>query len=276
MWSVDYRCTVARLALALVVAAVFAGQAGAAHLTNPESVLFHKGKIYVSEIGAFGATDGRIVIVNKAGTVVKTLVKTGDAQDPKGMAVVGKKLWVTDVFRLRSFDLASGTPGATVRLPRAQFANDLVADKKGNLWASDTRGNALYRVTKKRAVKRFGLPAKFAAPNGVAVHPRTKELWFVTAAGARKSEVVRRTAKGKYKLVKANKSFAGLDGLVFVGKNAVFTDFMTGALWRLAPGGTLKRRATLNGSPADLTYAPSFKRLLIPLLDGGHLLVRKP
>ena len=216
------------------------------------------------------------MIVDTKANVVETLVAPGDVKDPKGMAVVGKKLWVTDVSMIHSFNVTTGKALATIRLPDAEFANDIAADKKGNLWVSDTRGNALYRVTKKGAVKRFGLPAKFGAPNGVAFHPRTGELWFVTADGRGASEVARRTGKGKIKLVKAKMSFEGLDGLAFVGKNAVFSDFMTGALWRLTPKGKLTRRATLQGSPADLAWAPALKRLLIPQIDGGHLLVRKP
>lgn len=265
----------ARFVVCLLAAAVFAVPAGAAHLTNPESVLVHKGTTYVSVIGEVGATDGSIEIVDRKGNVVRTLVDAGDVKDPKGMAVVGKRLWVADVQVLRSFDLATGAPKATVDLD-AEFANDVVADGEGNLWVSDTRADVLYRVNKKRAVKRFALPAKFAAPNGVAIHPRTDQLWFVTSAGAGGSEVVRRTNEGAFRLVKKHRSFAGLDGLVFVGGSAIFTDFMTGALWRLTRAGKLSRRGTINGSPADLAYSPALKRLLIPLLDSGHLLVRKP
>ena len=271
-----YRRTMIRLILAVAVAAALAGPAGAGHLKNPESALFHKGKIYVSVIGDVGADDGSIVIVNKKGNVVRTFVQAGDAKDPKGMAGVGKKLWVTDDDILRSFELSSGAPSTTVALPKAEFANDLAADKKGNLWVSDTRADALYRVTRKGKVKRFRLAPKFGSPNGLAFHPKTKELWFVTSAGAGSSVVARRTRKGKIKLVKANKSFAGLDGLVFVGENAHFTDFITGAVWRLSRKGQLKRRATIAGSPADLTYAPSLKRLLIPLIGAGHVVARRP
>ena len=266
----------ARLALAVLVAAVLAAPVGASHLTNPESALFHKGKIYVSVIGDFGAEDGSIVIVDRKANVVDTFVDAGDLKDPKGMAVVGKKLWISDVSMLRSFNVATGKPAATIRLPDAEFANDVAADARGNLWVSDTRGNALYRVTRKGAVKTFALPARYASPNGLAFHPKTGELWVVTADGAGSSEIARRTKKGTMRLVKAKKSFEGLDGLAFVGKNAIFSDFMTGALWRLTPKGKLTRRATINGAPADIAWAPALKRLLIPQIASGHLLVRKP
>lgn len=267
---------VTRFALLAVLVLAFAGSASASHLASPEGALFHNGKIYVSVIGAFGVEDGSIVVVDRQGNTVDTLVQAGDVKDPKGMVVVDKQLWVTDVSAVHRIDLASGAVKATIRLPDAEFANDIAADRKGHVWVSDTRGGALYRITKRGVVNRFRLPAKFASPNGLAFHPKTKELWFVTADGAGRSEVARRTKRGKIRLVKANRAFEGLDGLVFVGRSAVFTDFMTGALWRLSPKGKLKRRATIDGSPADLAYAPPLKRLLIPLLGGGHLLTRKP
>ena len=265
----------AAAALALVPAA------SGTHLATPESALFNRGTIYVSLIGAFGANDGSIVKVDATGKGIGALVQASDIAplaDPKGMAVVGSTLWVTDVTVIRSYDGATGAPGRVIDLSAsARFLNDLAVDKRGNLWVSDSQGNALYRVAPGGAAARIALPSRFAAPNGLAVHPMTGELWFATAPGvAGQAEVARRTASGKYAVVKTHRQFTGLDGLAFVGKVAYFSDFQTGAVWKLAADGKLTKRTQLAGGPADLSYAPTLKRLLVPLLRAGHFTTLKP
>ena len=271
-----------RIALVAGVAALaLVPSAAGAHLATPESALHYRGTIYVSLIGAFGVNDGAIARVDATGNPVGTLVQASDAvplADPKGLAAIGTTLWVTDVTQIRSFDLATGTAGRAVDLSAsARFLNDLAVDRRGNLWASDTQASALYRVSPAGQVARIALPPRFAAPNGLAVHPGTGELWIVTAPGvAGQAEIARRTARGKLVLVKTSPRFRGLDGLAFVGKVAYFSDFQTGAVWKLTADGKLTKWAQLAGSPADLSYAPALKRLLVPLLQAGHFTTLKP
>ena len=269
------------IGLILAGALLLVPAASGSHLATPESALHHRGTIYVSLIGAFGANDGAIAKVDASGKVVQTLVQASDTTplaDPKGMAISGSTLWVTDVTQIRSFDLATGTAGRVVDLSAtARFLNDLAVDGRVNLWASDSQANALYRVSPAGQVTRIALPVRFAVPNGLAVHPATGELWIVTAPGvAGQAEIVRRTAKGKLVLVKTVPQFRGLDGLAFVGKVAYVSDFQTGAVWKLTVDGRLTKRAQLAGSPADISYAPALKRLLVPLLQAGHFTTLKP
>ncbi len=270
-----------RSGVLIVVAVATLALAGAATaaLDTPESVVFHKGKIYVSQIGRFGVNDGSLVRVDRRGNVLQTIVR-GDAGtdlvDPKGLAVVRNKLCVTDVTVIRCFNRTTGAQTRLVSPPGAQFLNDLT-NRGATMYASDTMADVIYRVAKNGAVRQINLPARFSAPNGVAVHPKTKELWFVTAPGqAGQAEIARRTARGKIRLVKASSAFTSLDGLAFKNATAYVTDFQTGELWRLSPRGKLKRRTTLTGSPADLTFAAPLNRLLIPRLNGDDLVVRKP
>ena len=255
--------------------------ASASHLAMPESALFHDGKIYVSLIGDPEDNDGAVVTIDSAGKVTGTLVRASGVKrlvDPTGMVVMGSTLWVNDVTRIRSYDVRTGAAGRVVAIPRSVFINDLAADRRGNLWASDSETRSLYRVSRAGSVRRFRLPASFRGlPNGVALHP-SGDIWFVTfneeAVGG--AQVGRVSPAGAFSEVTSSPRLRQLDGLAFVGRTAYISDFGNGSIWKLSANGTLTRRAVVTGSPADISYAPALKRLLIPLIQRGHFTTLKP
>ena len=59
---------------------------------------------------------------------------------PKGMALVGDTLWVTDIDAVRGFNRRTGAPLATVSLSaqRAVFLNDIAVGPDGALYVTDT------------------------------------------------------------------------------------------------------------------------------------------
>ena len=254
--------------------------ASASHLAMPESALFHKGKIYVSLFGEPENNDGAVVTVDSTGKVTGTLVRASGAKrlvDPTGMAISGSTLWVNDGTRIRSYDLRTGAARRVVAIPRSVFINDLAVDRGGNLWASDSKTRSLYRVSAAGRVTRFRLPANFPGlPNGVALHP-SGDMWFVTfnesAVGG--AQVGRVSPAGAFTEVISSLRLRQLDGLAFVGRTAYISDF-NGSIWKLSANGTLTRRAVVAGWPADISYAPALKRLLIPLFRRGHFTMLKP
>ena len=272
-----------RVALVCAAAAItLVPDASGSHLAMPESALFHDGKIYVSLIGDPENNDGAVVTVDVMGNLTGTLVRASAGKplvDPTGMAATDSKLWVNDGRRIRSYDPTTGAPGRVVPIPRSVFINDLAVDRRGNLWASDSETRSLYRVRGAGRVTRFPLPASFRGlPNGVAVHPTRNELWFVTfnesAVGG--AQVGRMTASGAFEEVISSPRLKQLDGLAFVGRTAYISDFGNGSIWKLSTDGRLTRRAILAGSPADISYAPSLKLLLIPLIRRGHFTTLTP
>jgi streptogramin lyase len=238
--------------------------------------------------------DGSIVVVDTAGRVQRSLAS--GLIDPTGMTVVGNTLWVNDVDKIRSFDLTTRSPGKVHDLsaaaPGPMYLNDLVVDRAGQLWATDIAGSRIHVVRADGEVRTFDLPREFAFPNGIAVHPTTNQLWFVTSTQAGGAAVVRITSGG-YELVRREKAFVGLDGIVFTPKTisvkpkngkkavtkvvtaAVFSDSTTGKIWSIADG-KLALRATLAGAPADIGYAAPLGRLLVPLLQAGQFTTLKP
>jgi streptogramin lyase len=232
--------TIQRIVAILSAAALtLVPAASASHLAMPESALFHNGKIYVSLIGDPENNDGAVVTVDATGKMTGTLARASRAKplfDPTGMAVRGSMLWVNDVTRIRSYDLRTGAAGRVIDIAGSVFVNDLAVDRRGNLWASDSETRMVYRVSGAGGVARFRLPSRIPRlPNGVALHPETGEIWFVTfresGGGA---QVARLTPAGRFVQVTTSPRLKQLDGLAFVGRNAYISDFGDGSIWRLS------------------------------------------
>ena len=125
---------------------------------------------YISRISAYGKVDSLKFV---AGGRDKVTLNA-----PKGMAIVADTLWVADIDAVRGFNRKTGAPIASVRVPGAQFLNDITVGPEG-LYVTDTGvlfgadgkashpgPDAVYRITGRTvstAVKFDGEPG----PNGI-------------------------------------------------------------------------------------------------------------
>jgi sugar lactone lactonase YvrE len=120
-------------------------------LKHPESVLYDAARdvYYVSNIdGPSLRKDGNGFISRLAGDGSRRELRwiasgRGGAtlHAPKGMALAGDTLWVSDVDALRAFDARTGAPLATVDIAPlgATFLNDVVVGPDGAVYVTDTR-----------------------------------------------------------------------------------------------------------------------------------------
>ncbi len=117
----------------------------------PESVFYHKKKdvIYVASIGGEAAEkdgNGFISRLRTDGQIMDLKWVTGlDA--PKGMWVDGDYLYVSDIDRLVKINIKKGKVEETFEASEAKFLNDVAINSKGEVFVSDSRGNAIYRLS---------------------------------------------------------------------------------------------------------------------------------
>jgi hypothetical protein len=120
-------------------------------LSVPESVLPvpEEGILYVSNVGSTNAADkeskGFISILNSDGTIRNLRWVTG-LSSPKGMAILGKKLYVTEVDKVTEIDLSTGKVIKSTPIDSAVFLNDITTDKSGNLYISDSNTGSVFKL----------------------------------------------------------------------------------------------------------------------------------
>lgn len=116
----------------------------------PESVLLYDGgkKLYISLIdGAGWDADGKggIGRLNADGTSLDQEWITG-LNAPKGMALVGKRLYVADLKEVVVIDTRASKVEKKIAIEGATGLNDVTADSKGIVYVSDSRNAKVWRI----------------------------------------------------------------------------------------------------------------------------------
>ena len=244
-------------------------------LKTPESVVQAKdGSIYISEIVEFGKDgDGQISKVDKKGNV--TVFAKG-MDDPKGLAIIGEKLYVADKNRVLevSKDGSWQVYGAQMAFPGTPvFLNDIATDKLGNLYVSDSgdlkSGGQIYKIAKGGAPITVVVDSKnpdILAPNGLLFEGRNNLLSVDFESG-----ILYRVNLSTGATTKVATGFGGGDGLVKTkaGK-IIISDWKTGKISELVAG---KARLMKDGyqAAADIALTSDGKYLMVPDMKAGEL-----
>jgi sugar lactone lactonase YvrE len=197
---------------------------------------------------------------------------------PKGLALQGGLLYVTDIDRVRAFDAKTGAPHHELVLPGATFVNDIAAGPDGSLYVSDSGlkpdfsasgTDTIYKITSGKA-KALARGKELGNPNGVlpaaggtwVVSFGSGELYWISDKGKR--ENIQKLPKGKndgiVALADGTLLITSWEGsVVMTGKSgATFVDLVSGV-----------------ESPADIGFDTKRSRLLIPLFTKNSLVFHK-
>lgn len=254
-------------------------------LSTPESVLYDAvNDVYlVTNInGGPGAKDsnGFISRISPDGTVlalkwIDGATKATPLDAPKGMAISGGLLYVADIDKVRTFELATGKAKAAILLPGATFANDVAAGPDGAIYVSDsgvaidergitpTKTDAVWVIRKGKA-SALARGEELGRPNGLFV---TEAGVWVNTFGS--GELYLLDGKGARTAVQ--KVAGALDGLYVEGDVAWSTSWEQSAIVRSQrDGATAKVRGDLPG-PADFAFDSKRGVFVVPLFNDNKL-----
>jgi sugar lactone lactonase YvrE len=229
------------------------------------------GNGYISRLHADGTVDSLRFIAGGRGGVT--------LHAPKGMAIVGDTLWVSDIDALRAFDRRTGAPVATIEFgARATFLNDVVAGSDGSVYVSDMgarmaeQGAAqggmeqVFRVGPDRAVTTAVRHDSLPAPNGITWDAEAGRLLIVSMA----SPVLFAWAPGDTAPGRIGEAGGMNDGVELVNGMLLLTSWEDSALVAWEDGA---ERALVQGigGPADLGVDRGRNRVAVPVLPAGRV-----
>jgi hypothetical protein len=185
---------------------------------------------------------------------------------PKGMGVYKSNLYVADLSRIVTIDIASGKPTFT-EVEGARFLNDISIDEKGNVYASDSRSGKIYRFANGKAELYFE-NADIKSTNGVLA--QKDALYFVDFQSGDFYKL-----DWNKQLTKVGTAATGGDGIVSVGKNEFIISSWHGEVYFMdANGKAFKLLDTKDQklNTADVGYDAKNKTLYVPTFFGNSVM----
>jgi sugar lactone lactonase YvrE len=261
-------------------------------LSTPESVLWDAERHlwYVSNInGSPVAKDdnGYIVRLTADGAIMDSLpfINGGDADivlnAPKGMALVGDTLWVSDIDAVRGFNVNTGNVVTNLELGAqgATFLNDVAAGPNGALYITDSGiafgadgsvshpgKSRVFVLEGRNAREAVVLPAESAA-NGITWDARL-DAWLLVGFN---SPSVFAWAPGTDTVTVLGTGPGGGDGLVVLRDGrALYSSWADSSLTLFENGVSTRLRGGLP-APADLGYDPARGLVAVPLFNDNRV-----
>ena len=266
-------------------------------LKNPESVAYapKQNVLFVSNVNGKPDQKDQNGFISKVspsnGSIIELNWVTG-LNAPKGIAISngGSKLYVSDITDLVEIDIASGKIIKHFNAPGSSFLNDVVSDKQGNIYVSDTGTNTIYKLDTNLENSTSSLQVwlqspELNGPNGLHVDNNKNKLIVVSLGPLSKPgggmEVIDIKNKTISSLGKegTKSPFGGLDGIESDAKETHYyvTDNPAGKLYIVNADGT--GYVTLidlhTQGAADLGSIPGQSTIIIPLMQDNKLVAYK-
>jgi len=249
----------------------------------PESVVYDKKrqKIYVSNING-GPTErdhnGSVGVIDADGKN-PTFEWVRGLSSPKGMDLLGNKLYVADVGDLVVIDVDSGEITARYPAPSSNVLNGLDVTEGGTVYVSDWLGSKIY-VLKDHKLELWLDDESLNFPNGlfasdgylyIGTWGSNPKADFTTDTSGTFLRVSLKTKK--IETLNSGEPWMNLDGIHKINKKKFFlTDFIKGELLVMNTKGKITETHKLaQPSSADFYYIKEKNLLIVPYLMNGKV-----
>lgn len=195
---------------------------------------------------------------------------------PKGMTIIGNKLFVADITQLRVFELPSGKQLPSINVKGSSFLNGITAGNGDYVYLTDTGmkpgfkssgTDAIYKVWADGKVETILKDPNMGRPNGILNdHGDIYVVFFNTA------KMIKMDDKGN--ITEMPKPFAArLDGLVKLQDGSLAMSSWESSSIDVYKNGEYETIAEFLNSPADMGVDTKRNRLLIPLFNENKVLI---
>ncbi len=203
---------------------------------------------------------------------------------PKGLAVRGDTLWVTDIDAVRAFNATTGAPIASVVVPGAVFLNDPAFGPDGSLYVTDTglgfdaKGNMshpgpdrIFRIAPDRKVSVAAQGDTLKGPNGITWDGTNGRFIVVANNGP----YVFSWKPGDAAPAVIATGPGGFDGVEMAG-GMIYVSSWTDSTVSMYESGHEVRVISGVPSPADIGFDAKRHRILVPIFTGNRVEIWQP
>lgn len=242
-------------------------------LDRTESVVYddNRDRFYISNIvGESRAKDrnGFIAAVSREGELIELRWVVG-LNGPKGMAIFEKHLFVSDIDELIEIDIEKRKIIKRHSVLGAINLNDVSADKKGQIYVSDSRTHIIHRFAFGE-IKPWFLHESLVRPNGI----RFIANHLIVAAGQPgiddpgRERFLHKISMTRKRTTIASERFplGNLDGVEPDNRGGYFvTSGRDGEIMHVGVDGRVVVLLKINTNASDLAYVPNHDIIILPL-----------
>jgi len=238
-----------------------------AGLQTPESALYNDDHeiVYVSNMGLTRDVkngDGFISLLTSDGEIANLHWVKG-LNDPKGIALWGKNIYVADINEVVIINIESGKIEKKYLLPKAKFLNDVTACANGKIFISDMNDQQIYLLDNEN-INSWKSDAQLENVNGLYasngfLYAGNKSIWEIDINTGVMTEMVT-NAGGVDGLVKVDNStylFSNWIGKIFISKNGEVIQLLDTSESKI--------------NTADISYSPELNMLFVPTFSGNSV-----
>jgi sugar lactone lactonase YvrE len=219
--------------------------------------------VYVSCIGEREEEDGSIAKIGLDGTVLELDFITG-LGNPHGLAIYGETLYTADDTVLVEISLATRSVVARHIAPEAVFLNDVCTDDEGNVYVSDMRKSAIYRLKDGHFEEWMNTP-DLDMPNGLLCDGN---LMFVASWGPEwgvNGMLMSMDLDDKELEKIVPFRFGNLDGVQRNGEGWMVSDWVNGAILAVSKEGHPTKVLSTEMSVGDICFIEESGLLFLPM-----------
>lgn len=241
-------------------------------LKTPECATFdaQRNIFYVSNLNRDNETenDGFISLVNVDGSVKIERWVEG-LTSPLGNYFYKEHLFVNDGGNIIKIDMESGDIIEKIAVEGASSLNGIDIDEAGNIYAADSRGNKIFKVTQKGETTLLYEGEDLKSPNGVSV--KGNELIIASFSGNSLLSLNLQNNQIRTLVEDIGKA----DGIIQLEVGHFITSSWSGEVYLIS--NDLKKQKILDTSSekinaADMGYIPEENLLIIPTFYDNRLM----
>ncbi len=244
-------------------------------LKTPECATYDADRnvFYVSNLNRDNEDDddGFISVVNKDGSIKKERWVEG-LTSPLGNDFYNDHLYVNDGATIVKIDIKTGDIIERFPVEGASNLNGMDIDEEGNIYSADSRGNKIFKVTKKGEATLFYEGEDLNGPNGVSI--RGDELLVASFSG---NSLLSINLQNK-ELKTLVEDIGRADGIIQLEGRHLITSSWSGEVYFISKD--LKKQKILDTSAekinaADIGYIPEENLLVVPTFYDNRLMAYK-